>query len=153
MCRCVTIILILLLLVFTSNAQKSYSEQHLKRLSNDELFRYQHKSMELKKKGEVLTITGTGVALLGLILGSAVTDSNSSDGGSNALTITAFTMLAGGSVAVAIGLPMYLIGISRVHGRNQIKYTEFLKMELAPCSFYCRYTEKYPIGVSLKLRF
>jgi len=153
MLRRVTIGLTLLLLVLSSNAQRIYSSQNLKQLSSDELFLYQRKSLELKKKGEILTFAGTGVGLLGIVMGTVATDSNSSDGDLNAVTVTAATMLVGGGVASTIGLTMYFTGYSRVNRINRIQYAESLRLEIVPCGFYCKHTQNYQRGITLRLRF
>ena len=149
----ITIVVILLLLVLSSNAQRIYSSQNLKQLSSDELFLYQRKSLELKKKGEILTIAGAGVSLLGIVIGTVATDSNSSDGDLNAVTVTAATMLAGGAVASTIGLTMYFTEDSRVNRINRIQYAESLQLEIAPCRFYCKHNQDYQTGLTRRLRF
>jgi hypothetical protein len=153
MLRRITLGLILLLLVFSGIAQRTYSEQNLRRLSDGELFLYQQKSLELQKKGEFLIITGAGVGLLGIVLGTLAADNNSSDAGSNALTITAAAMYIGGAVAEVIGLPIFFTGYSRVNRIYKIQNAESLRLELIPDSFYCKHTKNYQTGVTLRLRF
>lgn len=148
----ITIGSILLLLVLSCNAQRIYSSQNLKQLSSDELFLYKHKSMELKKKGEILTFAGTGVCLLGIVIGAA-TDSNSSNGDLNAATITAATLLAGGALTSTIGLTMFFTGDSRVNRINRIQYAESLRLEIIPCGFYSKHSQNYQTGLTLHLSF
>ena len=113
---------------------------------------YYQKSLNLERKGEIIALTGGAAGLLG-ILGGAFTQKNSSTGNSDVLVITSATLLIGGSIATIVGFSMYMTGASRVNRINKIQYAESFRLELFPDIMYCRQTQNYHSGITLRIRF
>ena len=149
----IIICLILLLFVFSGNAQRTYSSKRLKQLSHEESSLYYQKSLALERKGEKLALTGAAVGLLGILTGALVTDNNSSVGNSNVLGIAAGAMMMGGSVATIVGFSLYMIGTFRVDKINKIHYTNSLQIEVSPGYFHCMHTQNYQSGITFRISF
>jgi|GEM_PF-963990 len=142
-----------LLLIFSGQAQGTYSMQNLTKISSEELFVYYQKSLNLERKGEIVALTGGVVGLLGILAGALITDNNPPNESKNAVDIAAVTMIAGGSAATIIGFSMYMTGASRVNRINKIQNTELFQMELIPNAFYCEHIRKYQHGITLRISF
>lgn len=145
--------LIFTVLIFSANAQSTYSSKNLRQLSSEELFLYYQKSSNLERKGEIIALTGGVVGLLGILAGVIVTDNNSSDRSSDLLVATSAAMITGGSIATIVGFTMYMTGASRISRINNIQHVELLRMELIPGTFYSMHTQKYQPGVTLRICF
>lgn len=145
--------LILLLFVFSGNAQKNYSAKRLTQLSHEELSLYYQKSLALERKGEKLALTGAAVGILGILTGALVTDNSSSGGDSNVLGSAAGAMMVGGSVATIVGISLYMIGTFRVDKINKIQYANSLQVEALLGCFHSIHTHNSQPGITFRIRF
>lgn len=114
---------------------------------------YHQKSMNLQRKGEIVALTGGAVGLLGILLGTVATDTNSSNGDLNMLGLTAAVMMAGGVAATVTGFTFYVMGASRTNKINKVRTAEALRFELIPGGFYCREIQNCQTGITLRMSF
>lgn len=145
-----TIGLFLIMLAFTCQAQKIYSKEKLVKASTEDLNFYLEKAQKLKKTGGTLSIAGPVIFISGYGLASAAWS-----GGTQALWAIGYGMLIAGPIVTLVGLPMLIIGSSRIKNINDIKSTAFncIKMDLAPSGIYNYATQNYQPGITLRIRF
>ncbi|MGQ8335308.1 hypothetical protein ACUNWD_02085 [Sunxiuqinia sp. A32] len=147
-------IAIILLLMFSCSmiiqAQKTYSQENLEKLSQEELDVYLNKAMKLQKSGKTVTIIGGSI--LGATALTAVTFGSNMDLG--VVVLGFFGGLAGVST-MAVGIPMKSTGKKRVERIEAIKANAFneFKLEIKPSLQYNPYNQKYTPGVTLSVRF
>lgn len=145
-----TIGLFLIILAFTSQAQKLYSKENLEKASIEDLSLYLEKAQKLKKTGVTLSIAGPVIFILGYGLGTATWS-----GGTSGMWTIGLGMLIIGPIVTLVGLPMLFAGSSRIKRINAIKSTAFngIKMDLAPSGIYNYATQNYQPGITLRIRF
>lgn len=145
-----TIGLFLIILAFTSQAQKLYSKENLEKASIEDLSLYLEKAQKLKKTGVTLSIAGPVIFILGYGLGTAAWS-----GGTSGMWTIGLGMLIIGPIVTLVGLPMLFAGSSRIKSINAIKSTAFngIKMDLAPSGIYNYATQNYQPGITLRIRF
>lgn len=135
--------------MLASHAQKDYSLENLRSLSQEELDVYLNKALKLQSSGKTYTIIG--VSALGAV---ALTIPFDSSGGMVAATAAIFVGIP------AIGLTT--VGISRnskgkkgIERINSIKNTVFndIIFDLKPFVQYNQISRNYQPGVTLRIRF
>lgn len=141
------------LLIFSANAQNTYSTRNLQQLSSEELFLYRQKSANLQRKGEIVALTGGVVGLLGILAGVIVTDNNTSDEDSDFLVATSAAMITAGSIATIVGFSFYMTGSSRINRINKIQFTNSLRLELNPGILYSSHNHEFHPSLTLKMSF
>lgn len=137
------IIIGLILVAFASSnhAQSAFSKQNLEQASQDDLNSYLTKAKSQKTTGLILSIAGS-VAVISI----RNTDANISLDAAAAIFLI-------GSAATLIGIPVFIIGSSRVNTINRIKNSNGFTMELSPCSFYNYQAQSHQPGVTLRINF
>ena len=135
--------LFIIVVALPSHAQSVFSKQNLEQASQDDLSLYLKQAKSQKITGIVLSSAGiAAVTSLVLVANSEV--SMSLD--------TAEVIFIGGTAATLIGIPLMIIGSSRV---KKVKNTlsDRVSIELAPCSFQNFTTQDKQHGVTFKLKF
>ncbi|MDX8339769.1 hypothetical protein SLH46_11280 [Draconibacterium sp. IB214405] len=148
MSRHIVLCLILILAMFSANAQRTYSTKNLERLSSEELFLYYQKSLNLQDKGQYVAFIGVPMALVGIVAGSLA-----GGGDSDFLVATSATLMAVGSAASIIGFTLFMAGSTRVDRINKVRRTYAMQLELLPGGLYCTQTHNYTPGITLRLKF
>ncbi|MEN8117758.1 MAG: hypothetical protein ABFS16_12305 [Bacteroidota bacterium] len=140
---------ILVLSLIVTQAQKPYSQENLKNLSQEELDVYFNKALKLQKSGK--TVTKVGAITVGVSVLAVLATSETLGMGALLFFIPAELGLG----AVAVGVPMNITGKKRVERINTIKNTAYdgIKIDLKPCAQYNLATQNYQPGITLRIRF
>ncbi len=140
----VSIIGLLIILVFTSHAQSVFSKQNLEQASQDDLRLYLKKAKSQKTTGMVLTIAGPVTVTSLIVVASSSVVNMSLD--------TAEVIFFAGIAATLIGIPVMIVGSSRV---NKVKNTlsDRVSIELAPCSFQNYTAQNKQHGITFRIKF
>ncbi|HYQ56818.1 MAG TPA: hypothetical protein VEP89_05660 [Draconibacterium sp.] len=134
------IVMLALLCTTISFAQRTYSEENLKRLSTQEIDLLLKNAKVNKTIGIVMSITGPVMAVYPLTLG----DNMSLD--------TIGTLFLIGSIFTLIGLPVFIVNSSRVKKiRNALK--DNVSVEIAPTMFHNYGTQVDQAGFTIRFRF
>lgn len=147
------IIMLFFLLNLVSQAQKPYSSENLKQLSQEELDSCLNKALKLQKSGKTVNIIG------GVIVGTGVLTA-----GTLALAVEGSEMIVAAALifsgitglgTLMVGIPMNSTGKKRVERINNIKDTAFngITIDLKPCTQYNLMTQNYQTGITLRIRF
>ena len=147
--------LLIIITAFASNAQKNYSNQNLEKASQEDLNLYLNKAKKTKTAGIILTIVGS-IALAGgsVLLVDSTVDVILDTSSTTEVNTMAY-LLIGGAVTTYVGLPLLIVGSSRVNKINRIKYAKFngVTMEFAPCNFYNYQAQNHQLGLTLRVKF
>lgn len=137
----ITIGLFLVAFASSNHAQTVFSKQTLEQASQEDLNIYLKRAKTQKTTGLILSIAGsvTVVSILNADINISL---------DNAAAIFLI-----GSAATLIGIPVLIIGSSRVNTINRIKNSRGFTMELSPCSFNNYQAQNHQQGVTLRIRF
>ena len=143
------LILLFVLINYSSYAQKEYSVANLEQASQEELNTYLDKALKLQKSGK--TVAWVGVITFGVSTATMFATSEALEMGA---LIFAFPALAGLG-AMTVGISMNVTGKKRVERINAINNTanSGIKFNLQPCAQYNMMTHNYQPGVTLSIRF
>ena len=136
--------------VLVCQAQKPYSVENLKKLSQEELDVYYTKALKLQKSGKTVNIVG-GAVFGGTLLTTFVFGGSWGMGALIVIVPAIYVALG----ALVVGIPMTLTGKKRVERINTIRSTTFsnVTFNLQPCAQFNNTTQKYQPGISLKISF
>ena len=142
----ITLIIVLLFLTFTCQAQQVYSNRNLSQSTLENLDLYLIEAQKLKKVGSTTSITGTAIAATGFLILGVAGQSNFRLG---------FPMLLAGIGTTAIGIPILICGSTRVKKVNNAinALSSVAWIELAPCSHYNPIIPTINPGLKLTVRF
>jgi len=147
--KILTVGLLCIILAFTCQAQKFYSQENLEKASLQDLNFSLEKAKKLKKNGRNLSIAGPIIFGAGFGLGTAAWS-----GGTEGMWQIGLGMMVAGPIITLIGLPILFTGSSRVKRINEIKHTgDGVRIDLSPSGIYNCATQNYQPGITLRLRF
>jgi hypothetical protein len=152
-------VIVLVLFVFNANSQwyqKKYGVTDINELRVEQLNYSLEKAETNIKTGKILTYTGLGFGVIGIIVGTHATlgiFNNDIDKTLNEYTAGGMLIL-GGMGAMAVGIPFWIVGASR---RNQIEVALIKFNNLSSLGNFnpATLSIKQPttIGLSLKIDF
>ena len=141
-----TVVLFLIMLAITCQAQRIYSKENLEKVSSEDLNLYYGKAKKMKKTGNIITLTGSCTAVTGIVLIALNSESTAYFG---------LYMLMAGIGTTVIGIPILITGSTRVKNIEAIKYAhnDGVKIDLAPSGIYNYASQNYQPGITLRIRF
>jgi len=151
-------VLVFVLFVFNANSQwyQKYGVTNINDLSEEQLKYSLQKAETNIKTGKILTYTGLGFGIIGIIVGTHATlgiFNNELDKTLNEYTAGG-ALILGGMGAMAVGIPFWIVGTSR---RNQVevalislKYSSY-SGNYQPANL--KFRQPTSIGLSLKVNF
>lgn len=148
----VSLFILVLFLTISAHAQNVFSRQYIAAASAEQLKEYLIKAHKQKKKGTIMSIAGPVTALTGIYLFNGAWAGNI--GGSGTATM-GLLMFIGGTGATLIGVPLLIIGSTRVNRINEVLATSHnrVKLDLKPSAQYNLITQNYQPGLTLRIRF
>lgn len=130
---------LLILTVFSCHAQSVFSKQNLKQASQEDLNRYLKEAKNQNTVGKILIIGGVVSIASSFVIVQSDLD-------------TAATILGIGMGATIIGIPLMILGNSRVKKVNKA-LSEGVSLEIAPCSFHNYQAYSHQSGVTFRFKF
>jgi hypothetical protein len=141
--------LFIILLAFTGNAQGVYSKESLAKDSLAVLNLHLEKAHKLKKTGVILSIAGPVGFMAGTVVAVA-----SYAGGTEGGFVAGSLLLVGGMITTAVGLPILIIGSTRVNKvKTAINNHQGASLNLAPVFVYNNKNQSLYPGLKLNVRF
>ena len=135
-----------------SIGSKSYSKQNLEQVSLYKLDNYLAKAKKLRTTGGILFIAGPLLAFAGMGMAIVYGYCESQNAFLFGSGVVLFFVGAGATV---VGLPILIIGLSRVKRIKNIKKftSDGVYFEIAPCTFHNNIARSYQSGITLQIRF
>ena len=139
---------IIFFLIFAGLSSFGQNQKSLENASQEELELYLNKAEKTKKKGAIMSITGS-VALVG---GIALVSSYSNN--PETAILTGVLLWGAGTITTLIGIPVFITGVSQVNRIKKIKINSNSEViiDLAPCSFRNYQTQTQQYGISIRIR-
>ena len=131
--------ILIIIISFTTNAQNVFSKQNLEQASQEDLSRYLKEAKNQKTVGTILVIGGVVSIVSSFVIVQRDLD-------------TAATILGIGMGATIIGIPLMILGNSRVKKVNKA-LSEGVSLEIAPCSFHNYQAYSHQSGVTFRFKF
>ena len=131
---------------------RSYSKQNLEQVSLYKLDNYLAKAKKLRTTGGILFIAGPLLAFAGMGLAYVYGEI----GNENAFLFgSGVVLFFVGTGATVVGLPILIIGLSRVKRIKNIKKftSDGIHFEIAPCTFHNNIAGNYQPGITFRIRF
>ena len=144
--------IVLIFFAFTSFAQRTYSNQNLEQVSQENLNFLIKMAQKQKKTGLIITATGSAAFITGLILQST------EDTHHFGKTYPSELFIGTGLWTMAVGVPFLIVGSSRVKKIRKIQNGKSTTldghiMEIVPCSFHNYISQNNQTGVTLRITF
>lgn len=152
MAKILTLLILILIIIAIVNSQNVYSRKYIRTASPIELKKNFIKARKLKKAGTIMSITGTLTSVAGIRI--AIASYYGSFGGS--FTYGAgLVMILGGIASTAVGIPILIIGSSRVNRINEVLVdsSDQIKFDLMPTAQFNQSTLNCQPALTLRITF